>query len=150
MRLSDVIGSVIPVNSHSRPRTPAKPPVPVPVPAVGVRFGGASAFSFSAEGAARDIASRKGGGVTVNFPEQEPPEFMRVVTSQVKVVSQVVRVEDPDDPESFTDVDRLARMMFYYTQFPPKPTRGSLQPSFTTYYDLHFDLHPTDETVVGP
>jgi hypothetical protein len=36
----------------------------------------------------------------------------------------------------------MVRLMFRYTEFPPKPTTSSMQPSLTTYFDLRFALHP--------
>ena len=84
--------------------------------------------------------------MTVNYPEDGPPEVMRIVRSRLNIRSVTAKVEDPGRPGVFVEVDRMERMYFSYTEFPPKPTRSSLQPSVTTHYDLRFDLHPPDET----
>lgn len=140
MRLWGTLQSVVPVPSHSQERRRA--PEPPPTPDIGLRWGKPSAFSFSIAAA----QERRNPGVTVNYPEDAPPEVMRIVPSRLNIRSVTAKVEDPARPGVFVEVDRMERMYFSYTEFPPKPTRSSLQPSVTTHYDLRFDLHPPGET----
>ena len=140
MRLVDLVHRASLEDPHTQTRAPT--PEPRPAPQVGLRWGRPSAFSFSA--AAR--AERDDGvSVSVEWPEEAPPEFMRIVESDLKVRSTLVLIEDPADPDRLVEVDRLAQMYFHYTVFPPKPTRSSMQPSLTTYFNLTFDLDPNNE-----
>lgn len=143
MRYDDLhrLYAATPVTSTSRPRRTTRPSPP-PGPSVGARWGKASAFSWSREAA----GDRE--GMTVEGLDAAPRAFMRVVGTQAKIMSQRVRVEDPGDPASWIEVDRMTRIAFAYTEFPPKPTAASPQPSRTTVYDLALVLHPEDEVVV--
>lgn len=143
MRYTDLarMFSVVPVTSPPL-RREARPTVPQP-PASGARWGKASRFSWSNKKAAASGGMRAQlQSITINYPEPKPREFMRVVRADLKVNSELVRVEGPS---GWVEVDRLTRMAFQYTEFPPKRGIGSLQPSRTTIYDLVFDLHPPPE-----
>ena len=122
-------------------------PAPPPPPASSARWGKPSEFSWSNQAA---LMRGKTGSITVNYPEPKPREFMRIVRADLKIMSELVRVEMPDNPSVWVELDRMTRMAFHFTEFPPKPHAGSPQPSRTTVYDLEFDLHPPpeDEAVV--
>ena len=53
-----------------------------------------------------------------------------------------MKVRSPDDEDVWVEIDRLTRLMFRYTEFPPKSNPGGMMPTLTTYFDLRFDLHP--------
>lgn len=139
MRYSDLPLLYAPVTAtpNRRVETCAAPP---PAPDAGARWGRASAFSWSTEAA---LAGRnRQRSVSVEYPEGDPPEFMRTIDAEMTVMVERVKVRSPDDLDVWVEIDRVMRMAFHYTEFPPKPDPASLQPSLTTYLDLHFDLHP--------
>lgn len=119
---------------------------PPALPEAGARWGKASAFSWSRQAASEGRGRQE--RLTVEYPEPAPRAFMRVVEAEARIMSERVRIEAPDDPSRWVEVDRMTRMAFAWTEFPPKPQTGSPQPSLTTVYDLAFALHPEDETVV--
>jgi hypothetical protein len=67
---------------------------------------------------------------------------MRVIPAQAQVASQRVMVRSPEDDDVWIELDRLTRLMFRYTEFPPKSNPGGMTPTLTTSFDLTFDLHP--------
>ena len=140
MRYGDLarMFAAVPVSSPALQRQDARPAAPQP-PASGARWGKASEFSWSNEAARM---RSKTASVSVNYPEPKPREFMRIVRADLKVISELVRVEAPDNPSAWVEIDRMTRMAFHFTEFPPKRTAASPQPSRTTLYDLEFDLHP--------
>lgn len=142
MRFRDLgwIFAPVPVTSPPLQRqagSPGRPEAPAP----GARWGKPSEFSWSN---AANTARKRGSGVTVQYPEPTPRAFMRVIAADLKVMSEVVRVEAPGDPSTWVEVDRMTRMAFQFTEFPPKPKLSSPQPSRTTVYDMEFALHPPE------
>ena len=137
MRYADLVRVHAPatVAPTDRVRVPAADPAPES----GARWGKASAFSWSTEGAK---ARRKQQTVSVEYPEDAPPEYMRIIEADLKVMAERVKVRSPDDPGTWIEIDRVTRMAFHYTEFLPKRDPPAMQPSLTTYYDLLFDLHP--------
>ena len=100
-----------------------------------------SAFSWSNEGAK---TSEPEQDISNQTPSGAPAEYMRVVDAQLRVSAQKVKVRAPSDPANqWVEVDRLTRMMFYFTEFPPKSSPGGMTPTLTTYYDMTFALHPS-------
>ena len=112
----------------------------------GTRWGKASRFSWSREAAPDDERS-----FLVEPFDTPTPAYMRVIEATAKIRSERVRVELPENPSVWAEVDRMTRIAFGYTEFPPKPYPSSPQPSRTTVYDLTFVLHPPpeDEAVVA-
>lgn len=147
MRLADLprLYAAVPVTSP--PARRGEPQHAPAQPKAGVRWGKASAFSWSRQAGAdgRDRQQR----LSVSYPEPAPRAFMRLVEAEARIMSQRARVEAPDDPAVWVEVDRMTRLAFAFTEFPPKPHAGSPQPSLTTVYDLAFALHPEDEAVVS-
>ena len=138
MRYGDLPLLYAPVVAHPVQRATA-PAAPDPAPESGARWGKASAFSWSNQAA---LARNRTQGVSIEYPDGDPPEYMRIIDAELTVQAERVRVVSPDDPDIWVEIDRVTRMAFHYTEFPPKPDPSSLQPSLTTYYDLAFDLHP--------
>ena len=141
MRYADLprLYAAVPVTSPPvrRGETIAAPALP---PA-GARWGKGSRFSWSR------AAAGEGRQEGLSLERSGPRAFMRVVEAQAKIMSERARVESADDPSVWAEVDRMTRMAFAYTEFPPKAHPGSPQPSRTTIFDLEFALHPPDETV---
>lgn len=115
------------------------PTAPDAAPESGARWGKASAFSWSNQAA---LARSRRPGISIEYPEGEPPEYMRIIDAELQVQAERVKVVSDQDPETWVEIDRVTRMAFHYTEFPPKPDPSALQPSLTTYFDLAFDLHP--------
>ncbi len=115
-----------------------------PEPDSGARWGKPSAFSWSSE-AARTSAAKQ--SVSNQTPTGDPVEYMRIIPARAQVTSQRVKVRSPSDENVWVEIDRLTRLMFRYTEFPPKSGPSGVTPTLTTYFDLSFDLHPpaTDE-----
>ena len=141
MRYADLprLYAAVPVTSP--PVRRHKPIVAPALPAAGARWGEGSRFSWSRQAAAE---GRQEG---LSLERSKPRAFMRVVEAEAKIMSERVRVEAADDPSVWAEVDRMTRMSFAYTEFPPKAHAASPQPSRTTVFDLEFALHPPDETV---
>ena len=70
---------------------------------------------------------------------------MRIIAADLLVASQRVRVRSPADENVWVEIDRLRRMVFHYTEHPPKSSPSGLTPTRTTYFDLSFDLHPSPD-----
>ena len=141
MRYGDLARVYAPVIAHPIQRAEPRPTAaPDSEPETGARWGRASAFSWSNE-RARTFRTQQ-QTVSIEYPEDDPPEYMRIVDADLKVMAERVKVRDPENAEIWVEIDRVKRMAFHYTEFPPKPDPSSLQPSLTTYFDLHFDLHP--------
>ena len=137
MRWHDLARLYMAVTAAPLLRTrPGQPPA---IPASGGRWGRPSAFSWSAEGAAQDDEQ----SVTDQTPSGNPAEHMRIINAQLLVASEKVRVHSPDNPSVWVDIDRLSRMVFHYTDYPPKSRPSGMTPTQTTYFDLTFDLHPS-------
>ena len=139
MRYGDLPRLYAPVIAHPVQRAEARS-APDPEPETGARWGRPSAFSWSTE-RARTFRTRQ-QTISVEYPEGDPPEYMRIVDAELKVMAERVKVRAPSNPDVWVEIDRVTRMAFHYTEFPPKPDPSALQPSLTTYLDLHFDLHP--------
>ena len=137
MRWSDLARLYTPV------ATPLQRVQPValvdPEPASGARWGKPSAFSWSSEAARTSPAKQS---ISNQTPSGSPVEYMRIIPAQAQVASRKVRVRSPRDEEVWIEIDRLTRLMFRYTEFPPKSGPGGMTPTLTTYFDLSFDLHP--------
>jgi hypothetical protein len=110
-----------------------------PEPDSGARWGKPSAFSWSSEAAGTSPAQQS---ITNQTPSGAPVEYMRVIPAQAQVSSQRVKVRSPSDEDVWVEIDRLTRLMFRYTEFPPKSNPSGMTPTLTTYFDLTFDLHP--------
>jgi hypothetical protein len=105
----------------------------------GARWGRPSAFSWSSEAAKASPAKQS---IANQTPSDDPVEYMRIIPANAQVASQRVKVRSPDDEDVWVEIDRLTRLMFRYTEFPPKSGPGGMTPTLTTYFDLTFDLHP--------
>ena len=138
VRWHDLARLYTPVTAAPVQRTP--PGQSPAIPASGGRWGNPSAFSWSREAAQQSPAEQS---VTDRTPSGSPPEYMRIIDAQLLVASEKVRVTSPNDPSVWVDIDRLRRMVFHYTEFPPKSSPSGLTPTRTTYFDLSFDLHPS-------
>ena len=138
MRWSDLARLYTPVTATPLQRV--RPAVLVdPEPDSGARWGRPSAFSWSSEAARTSPAQQS---ITNQTPSGAPVEYMRVIPAQAQVSSQRVKVRSLDDEDVWIEIDRLTRLMFRYTEFPPKSGPGGMTPTLTTYFDLSFDLHP--------
>ena len=138
MRYSDLPLLYAPVVAYPVQRAEPRPAAD-PAPESGARWGKASAFSWSTAAA---LARSQQPGLSIEYPEGAPPAYMRIIDAELTVQAERVKVRSPDDPDTWVEIDRVTRMAFHYTEFPPKPDPSSLQPSLTTYFDLTFDLHP--------
>ena len=138
MKFSDVLRIYAPANASPSERAPT--PAAEPEPESGARWGKASGFSWSNEAAKAGRSRRQ--TLSVEYPDAEPPEYIRIIDAELKVMAERVKVRDAANPDLWVEIDRVKRMAFHYTEFPPEPNPAALQPSLTTYYDLHFDLHP--------
>jgi hypothetical protein len=110
-----------------------------PEPDIGARWGKPSAFSWSSEAGKTSPAKQS---IALHHRDDEPPEYMRIIPAQAQVSSQRVKVRSPDDEDVWVEIDRLTRLMFRYTEFPPKSSPSGMTPTLTTYFDLSFALHP--------
>ncbi len=137
MRWSDLARLYTPVTAAPLHRT--RPALPAATPDSGARWGRPSAFSWSNEGAEQSSGLQS---VTNQTPSGRPPEYMRIVAAQARVVAERVKVTSPTDESVWVEIDRMRRMVFHYTEFPPKSGPGGMTPTRTTYFDLSFDLHP--------
>ena len=148
MRYADLprLYAGVSVTSPPLQRRAAPPAAPQDI-APGARWGRPSRFSWSTAAA---LFRTRGQSITIEYPQPKPRHFMRVITAELKVMSERVRVEAPEDPSLWVEVDRMTRMAFHFTEFPPKRTPTSLQPARTTVYDLAFDLHPPADTEYVP
>ena len=138
MRWSDLARLYTPVTATPLQRT--RPVVLAdPQPDSGARWGKPSAFSWSNEAARTSPAKQS---ISNQSPSGSPIEYMRIIPANAQVASQKVKVRSPGDEDVWIEIDRLARLMFRYTEFPPKSGPGGMTPTLTTYFDLSFDLHP--------
>jgi hypothetical protein len=138
MRWHDLARLYTPVTATSQSRS--RPVVLVdPEPDSGERWGKPSVFSWSSEAARTSPAKQS---ISNQTPSGSPVEYMRIIPAQAQVASQRVKVRAPDDGDVWVEVDRLTRLMFRYTEFPPKSSPSGMRPTLTTYFDLSFDLHP--------
>ena len=138
MRWSDLARLYTPVSATPLQRV--QPVVLVdPEPDSGVRWGKPSAFSWSSEAARTSPAKQS---IALHDREEAPPEYMRIIPAQAQVTSQRVKVRAASDEGVWIEIDRLTRLMFRYTEFPPKSGPSGMTPTLTTYFDLSFALHP--------
>jgi hypothetical protein len=141
MRWHDLSRLYTPVTAAPLQR--AQPAVVLlPEPDSGARWGKPSAFSWSRQQAI--ATSSETQKIALHDRDEDPVEYMRVIPAQAQVTSERVKVRAPGEDETWVEIDRLTRLMFSYTEFPSKPTTASMQPSLTTYFDLHFELHPPE------
>ena len=150
MRIFDRIGAAA-HDPHTQERR--QPRRGASATSAGATFGRGSAFAGSMQKAqeeggtlGREPSEDKINSFEVIWPEDEPPEYKRIIPGELKIYSRTARVSEGGDPEAgtYVDVDRFHRAMFFFTEFPAKPYPSTFQPSFTTYYDLWFDLHPPE------
>jgi hypothetical protein len=138
MRWHDLARLYTPVTAEPLQRV--RPTVLIdPEPDSGARWGKPSAFSWSNEAARTSPAKQN---ISNQTPSGAPVEYMRIIPANAQVASQKVKVRSPGDEDVWIEIDRLTRLMFRYTEFPPKSGPGGMTPTLTTYFDLTFDLHP--------
>ena len=141
MRWSDLARLYTPVTATAQPRARAIPLAETD-PDSGARWGRPSAFSWSSEAAKQ---SEDEQSITNTTPAGRPAEYMRIIPADLTVLSERVRVQSPTDENVWIEIDRLRRMVFHYTEHPPKSSPSGLTPTRTTYFDLSFALHPSPE-----
>lgn len=105
-----------------------------------LRWGRPSTFAYSSA----ERASGQGRSVTVEYPDRRPAQYMRLLQSELKVKATRVRVEDPDNADTWVDVDRLETMYFHFTELPEKPHPSLPQGTLTTYYIMEFSQQPPE------
>ncbi len=138
MRWSDLARLYTPVTATPQLRARIVPLTETD-PGSGARWGRPSAFSYSNE-AAKQSADEQ--SITNQTPSGSPAEYMRIIAADMLVASQRVRVQSSSDENVWVEIDRLRRMVFHYTEHPPKSSPSGLTPTRTTYFDLSFALHP--------
>ncbi len=141
MRWSDLARLYTPVTATPQLRARIVPLTETD-PGSGARWGRPSAFSWSNEAAKQRPDEQS---ITNTTPSGSPAEYMRIVAADLLVASQRVRVQSPIDPSVWVEIDRLRRMVFHYTEYPPKSSPSGLTRTRTTYFDLSFDLHPSPD-----
>jgi hypothetical protein len=141
VRWSDLARLCTPVTATPQPRTRVVP-LAEPDPDSGGRWGRPAAFSWSNEATKQSPDEQS---ITNQTPSGSPVEYMRTIAADLTVISERVRVQSPSDENVWVEIDRLRRMVFHYTQHPPKSSPSGLTPTRTTYFDLAFDLHPSPE-----
>jgi hypothetical protein len=77
---------------------------------------------------------------------ESPREFKRIIKAQTKIYSKEYRVsrDGESNPSDYVDIDRVERLMFYFTEHPEKARPAGFTPSHTTFFHLTFALNRDD------
>ena len=178
MILYDQIGAGVSPDPHTQKRGASRAPVvslsgPGHVwgrpsgRGIGGNFGGSIADDFGGGGGGGGGSGDGGGGDnstvqnwadnpwnTVKLVSNEAPrEFKRIIKAQTKIYSKEYRVsrDGESNPSDYVDIDRIERLMFYFTEHPEKARPAGFTPSHTTFFHLTFALNRDDrETEIVP
>jgi hypothetical protein len=171
MILYDQIGAGISPDPHTQSRgTSRAPTVALSGPGkvwgrpsgrgIGGSFGGVNAFGGTwinpgGDGSSFDDNSSTDGSAdnqtnSIKLVSNEAPrDFKRIVKAQTKIYSKEYRVsrDGESNPSDFVDIDRIERLMFYFTEHPEKARPAGFTPSHTTFFHLSFALSRDDREV---
>lgn len=103
--MEEIVRPFVPIESFSTPRVPPTPTPPEPE--AFLRWGQASAFQF--ESSFRDKATR---GIGFRVGDGGDEEFPPVTYTETGRDTSLLRVENPDDPDQFVEVERIDAISF--------------------------------------